>query len=209
MKKLLLILSLCFGMLCQSSFAQAGNENFEKALANLHSMKSNFQQVLYDESGKIIQKSQGTMAIERPGKFRWYTHQPMRQLIVANDDKLWVYDLDLEQVTGQNINKSDDSAPAVLLSGSMDTIKQRFSIQEQHKKNVDSFKLTPYGENNTFQWVELSFQNNKLNSMRFKDNLGQITDLKFSQIKVNSDLNKKLFVFKPPRGVDFIDNFGK
>ena len=39
------------------------------------------------------------MALERPGRFRWQTKEPMEQLVVADGQKMWVYDVDLEQVT--------------------------------------------------------------------------------------------------------------
>lgn len=43
-------------------------------------------------------KSQGTMAISRPGKFRWSITKPYTQLMVGDGSRIWLYDPELKQV---------------------------------------------------------------------------------------------------------------
>ena len=46
----------------------------------------------------MLEQSQGTVVLARPGKFRWDYLKPFEQQIVADGTKVWIYDKDLEQV---------------------------------------------------------------------------------------------------------------
>ena len=95
------------------------SEDLAALLNNTQSMRANFRQTVYDNRGKVIQKSVGYMAMQRPGKFRWESTSPIPQLIIANDSRLWIYDPDLEQVTIRSLSKEIGETPALLLSNSL------------------------------------------------------------------------------------------
>src|SRR3990167_5239597 len=77
----------------------------QKKLNTLQSMRANFTQVIYVKQ-REISHSDGNMALQRPGHFRWQTKNPMAQIIVADGKKIWIYDVDLEQVTVKDQNKN-------------------------------------------------------------------------------------------------------
>ena len=58
---------------------------------------ANFTQQTYSNKGALIKRASGRVMLERPGKFRWETKQPLNQVIIANGHYLWVYDVDLMQ----------------------------------------------------------------------------------------------------------------
>src|SRR5258708_6431935 len=109
------------------------NQNLSTLLSSFHAMTAKFTQVLYNAHGRPTQKSQGQMALERPGKFRWDVNHPNPQLLIADGRYLWVYDKDLQQATRQAFNKNNANSPASLLSGSVETLQQRFSVTQLHK----------------------------------------------------------------------------
>src|SRR5690242_12941666 len=98
MNKFSRFLGLFFYFLFSNVYAAAATD-LTQVLNNVHSMRANFTQTVYDNLGKAIQQSTGKMAMQRPGQFRWQVVRPLPQLIIANQTRLWIYDPDLEQVT--------------------------------------------------------------------------------------------------------------
>jgi outer membrane lipoprotein carrier protein len=95
----------------------------------LHTLQADFDQQVVDSEHNVIQSSQGHMWIKRPGRFRWDYETPYRQQIVADGERLWSYDEDLEQVTVQKVSDVLTSTPAMLLSGGQ-PLEEVFVIEE-------------------------------------------------------------------------------
>jgi outer membrane lipoprotein carrier protein len=88
----------------------------------------------------------------------------------------------------------------MLLSGSPEKLAQAFLITKQ----TNTFTLIPKNKTGLFQSVQLTFDDEHLTHMKLVDNLGQITNIQFSQVQNNPSLNSKLFQFKVPAGVDVV-----
>ncbi len=193
-------------MITSQAAVVAPAQKLDELLSSFHSLSANFQQEVFDTNNTALQKSKGTMAIMRPGKFRWNTTSPTQQLIVTDGYRLWIYDKDLDQVTVQDFRKTAGDTPAMVLTGSNHNIENKFDItrinDDQHNQ---VFKLIPKGENKEFKMVELDFNNNKIKQMKLYDNLDQLTVVDFTHVKLNPKLSRKLFTFKAPAGVDVID----
>ncbi len=121
---------LLLSILTSTALAATPSQNLASLLSNYQSLQANFTQTITDEKGKVLQKSRGKMSLKRPGQFRWQITAPNKQLIIANNKYLWIYDVDLEQATRQKINKANANSPAWLLSGSVTQIQQRFVVKE-------------------------------------------------------------------------------
>jgi outer membrane lipoprotein carrier protein len=188
---------------------QAAQE-LDNLLNNLHSLRADFKQTIQTEDDRILQQSAGTMALLRPGKFRWQVESPSKQLIVANGGKLWIYDQDLAQVTVQPVAKTQNT-PAFLLSGNNQNLLNRFTIQqlETKKVGINDFLLLPKQNDELFTSLQLTFKGSSLQQIIMKDGLGQITVIKFSNLQLNTNVAEQLFKFHPPAGVDVIDNMPK
>jgi outer membrane lipoprotein carrier protein len=144
------------------------------------------------------------MAVERPGRFRWQTKEPMEQLVVADGKKIWVYDTDLEQVTVKTQEKGLGGTAALFLSGYDDTITQDFVVTQSGSTDNLIFDLKSKSPKANFQRMKLVFRQNDLTNMELYDQLGQITSVKLSQAKLNPKLASSLFQFKAPKGVDVV-----
>jgi len=68
-------------------------------LEDTRTLRARFVQEIVAEDGTPGERASGTLAVLRPGRFRWDYREPYRQLIVADGERLWIYDEDLEQVT--------------------------------------------------------------------------------------------------------------
>ena len=96
----------------------------------------------------------------------------------------------------------------MLLSDSNDDLSQIYTITEKPGKTKKSvwFTMVPKKEQDNFVWMKLEFSGAKMLSMQFKDKMGQISKIKFSNIVLDKSIKDKVFTIKPPKGVDVIDN---
>jgi len=181
-------------------YAQSAQDKLSTYLQSFTTLQANFSQHIENGAGMVLQESSGTTNLKRPGLFRWETTAPNQQLIVADGKYIWIYDKDLEQITRQDQHASNNS-PGLLLSDSVNKLVSRFNITA---KNNNTFKLTPKGKKDLFQSVELVFDGQQLSQMILYDNLGQMTKITFSDVKVNPKLDDSTFKFKPPANIDII-----
>lgn len=200
MKKLALVLLFA---LSGSVFCQTSEESLQIKLNAIRTMTADFNQVVKAKN-RQVSSSSGTMALERPGRFRWQTNDPMEQLIIADGQKMWVYDVDLEQVTVKKQSKGLGGTAALFLSGYDDNITNDFSVSQKTSGKVTTFDLKSKSSKENFQRIKMTFTKDLLTGLELYDQLGQITYVKLSGIKPNPKLAAKLFQFKPPKGVDIV-----
>jgi len=165
------------------------------------SYSANFSQVTYSAQGAVMQRSQGRMWLSRPGRFRWEVTAPRKQLIIANQGVLWVYDVDLAQVTQQNLSRQG-LTPGVLLTTPVAQLAQQFNVS----MSADGwFQLQPRQSDANFTAAALKFNQGVLSAIRIVNPLGQTSEFTLQQVQPSSKpLSNELFQFKPPPGVDVL-----
>lgn len=188
--------------------ANAGTplQNLQQKLSSFQGLKAHFQQALYTDKRVAASKSSGNMLILRPGKFRWETHTPNEQILVADGNLLWIYDVDLEQATKQKLDTTDSNSPALFLSGDVKEIPKRFIVTEEKVGNSLGFKLNAKSSDDMFQSIKIVFQADKLSKMIVETRIGQRSEFNFSQVEINPPFPSSTFNFKPPAGVDVLTN---
>ncbi|MDI9817650.1 MULTISPECIES: outer membrane lipoprotein chaperone LolA [unclassified Legionella] len=201
MKKIVFLLILIlFGT---TAFSESAGEVLQAKLNGIRSLTANFTQTVKAKA-RELSRSSGTMALERPGRFRWQTKDPMEQLVVADGDQLWVYDVDLEQVTVKRQEKGVGGTAALFLSGYDDTVTRDFDVTATTKGKMQIYDLQSKSKKANFQRVKLIFAGATLNGMEMFDQLGQHTIVSLKNVKTNPRLSAVLFKFKPPKGVDVV-----
>lgn len=194
--------------------AGEGRRQLDRFMNSVNSLQADFSQVVYGDNGDIRQEVQGRFLMLRPGRFRWdYTH-PYQQLIVADGERLWIYDKDLDQVTVRRQKDAIGDTPALLLGGKAD-LSRSFTISEPASLGPDAadddqalhwVQLTPHVEESGFQALRIGFRGGMLAAMELDDSFGQKTVLQFQKVRENITLDAAAFRFTPPSGVDLIDN---
>lgn len=201
MKKMILAVLLC----CSTAvFSQTPEELLQVKLNTIRAMTASFKQVVKAKE-RVVSRSSGTMAMERPGRFRWQTKEPMEQLMVADGKRIWVYDADLEQVSVKKQEKGLGGTAALFLSGYDDTVTRDFTVTQSGSGDNLIFDLKSKSAKANFQRIKLMFHQNLLTGLDLYDQLGQITSVQLSQAKLNPKLAAALFQFKPPKGIDVVE----
>lgn len=207
------LFALVFLLLCLSAqgITQTAPQELTQLLNSMKTMQATFVQTTENRAGKQLgQKTSGSVMLERPGKFRWETTEPNNQLIIVNKGKAFLYDADLEQVTVRKNDPTQPSNPAMLLSSSPENLLNLFNIVKLNAKDKTSwFSLKPKKQKpqeTGYQAVKIGFTAGKLNAMEIIDNLGQISKIKFNNVKFNLKIPAKAFIFDPPPGTDVFEN---
>ncbi|MBN1684129.1 MAG: outer membrane lipoprotein chaperone LolA [Gammaproteobacteria bacterium] len=197
-----------FILFTQILLAQTPAQGLQHYLSQFQTLSANFSQTVINPDRVVLQKSQGNLVIQRPGKFRWETRQPLSQLIVTNGEILWIYDKDLQQVTIRKLDKSVGQIPMLLLTHPETDLSHTFDIlsgrQPKIPYSLQSFKLIPKANHASFQYVTLTFKNSKLVQMEILNALQQKTIIDFSDVQLNVPLDSSLFVFQIPKGVETV-----
>jgi outer membrane lipoprotein carrier protein len=195
------LLAALFLLLNTTGASAAGLPAYaEHFFSGLTTLQADFEQTVTDANQKSMQDSKGHMWIERPGKFRWDYHTPYEQELVADGQRVWSYDADLEQVTVQQASEVLTSTPAMLLSGTT-PLDKVFNIEES---GANSLLLKPKNDDSNITELRLVFAGNMLSSIVAHDSFGNTTTFHFSQMARNEPVAAKLFQFVPPPGTDVI-----
>ena len=179
-----------------------GEVYLEKFLAETQTLEANFQQTLRTHEGEVLQQTEGKFYLNRPGKFRWNYKTPYEEVIVSDGERVWIYDVDLEQVTVQTQSAGLPSSPMALLQDSA-KLHQSFTVSplDEHD-GVYRLKLESKTSESDFTEIVVGVDAKGLRFMQLHDQFEQVTDIVFSEIRTNTNLAKEIFEFKPPEGVD-------
>ena len=125
-------------------------------------------------------------------------------MIVADGKRVWLYDVDLEQVTVKTADAVLGNTPALLLSSNT-PLKENFDTVDHGEKNGQYWiELKPKNNDTGFESMLLAFGDKELEQMELHDSLGNLTRLTFSNSRRNIDIDDSMFNFIPPKGVDVI-----
>lgn len=207
MNKLIsLFVGFCFVLTAGLANADlTASKDLSERLSGMQAFQAEFVQTVMDGQGNMLQTTSGEMAVQRPGLFYWQAHPPLEQLVVSDGEQMWSYDPDLEQVTVQAMDQRLTQTPALLLSGEVDDLSESYEVSSFNiSDQVWQFHLRPKAPDSLFETLRLTFADGTLVQMHLLDSLGQRSSLEFSNVKVNPSLNKSLFQFTPPAGVDVI-----
>ncbi|MCW5255378.1 outer membrane lipoprotein carrier protein LolA [Verminephrobacter aporrectodeae subsp. tuberculatae] len=154
-----------------------------------------------------IQSSSGSFAFQRPGRFKFVYKKPFEQTIVADGQTLWIYDVDLNQVTRRAQAQALGSTPAALLASAPDlsALQSEFTLEAVPDQDglhwVQASPRTPDGQ---IKSVRVGFAGEQLATLDILDGLGQRSVIRFTGMQANVALPANTFQFKPPAGADVV-----
>lgn len=189
-----------------TSAADSARSRMEAFSKDLNSVTADFSQSVSDADGHGGDESRGTMALQAPRQFRWETKQPYQQTIVADGQRVWVYEPDLQQVSVRSQSSEEAHSPLTVLTDLSQLDTQFTASESGEREGLVWLKLASKAKDPEFEYAELGFSAHMLERMLFKDQLGNTTEIRFTDWKRNPALAADTFKFTPPKGVDVIGN---
>ena len=191
--------------------AIAARVAFASGLDQLHafldatrSAQGDFTQTVVRRDGRTTQKTSGSFAFQRPGKFRWAYDKPFAQLIVGDGERIWIYDQDLNQVIVRKLDAALGETPAALLAGD-NALEQNFTLVASGEGDgLEFVDAIPKAADSQFKRIRLGFAGDLPRRMALTDAFGQTTTLDFTKLQRNPALASSMFRFTPPAGADVL-----
>jgi outer membrane lipoprotein carrier protein len=200
MKKLLCVLAF---------FVSAAHADAVDALREFtldaKSGRTTFTQVVTSADNAKKKTSSGSFEFARPNRFRFAYAKPYEQLIVGDGESVWLYDVDLQQVTVRAMDQALGATPAALLAGA--NVEKDFELKAQPSaQGLDWVQATPRvkGEAASFQSLRVGFKGKALSAIELVDNFGQRSLLTFGEVATNVTSAADTFRFTPPKGVEVL-----
>jgi len=192
-----------------TSARAAGVDQLRQFLAQTKTASGEFTQNVTGPNarpGTKAQNSSGTFTFERPGRFRWTYEKPYQQVLVADGEKLFIFDKDLNQVTVKKIGSALPASPASILFGTND-FDREFEIKDAGSKDgLEWVDARPRKKDTTFERIQLGFKDGLPAAMQLVDSFGQTTLLKFAKVERNPKVDAQAFKFTPPAGADVLED---
>ena len=193
------------GLMLFASIASAGaRDELNSFTKGLKTLDGRFSQQVFDPKGKLKESSSGRVSLSAPKLFRWEYAKPYPQQIVADGRTVWIYEPDLQQVTKRPQGAEERSSPLAALTDPS-RLDAQFVVKDAGAQNgLQWLLLTPRGGASGVRSAKLGFGPAGLSKMQVVDQLGQRTDISFSDWKRNAPLPPQTFRFAVPKGVDVI-----
>jgi outer membrane lipoprotein carrier protein len=153
--------------------------------------------------------AQGTVAFKKPGKMRWELDHDTPQVIVADGSTLWLYQPKEHQVIKAPFDDAFRSTTPISFLTGVGNIAQDFNVSLEGASadgGLVYLMLVPRRDSATLGKLRLTVASDsgEIRGAEIFDPLGNVSRLRFSDIRRNQNLPDKDFVFEVPPGVDVI-----
>ena len=185
------------------------NKNPSPKTGQLDNRGSQFYLALYWAQELAAQKDDTALA----AKFAPLAKQlaDNEQTIVADGQTLWLYDVDLNQVTARKQSQVLGSTPAALIAAAPDlrALQADFTLAAlPDKDGLQWVEAKPKAKEGQLQAIRVGFRAAdkvpELAALDILDSFGQRSLLTLSKVEVNPRLAADAFRFLPPKGADVI-----
>lgn len=170
---------------------------------SVQSGRAAFSQVVTSPDGAKKKTSTGSFEFLRPNRFRFDYSKPYEQQIVADGVKVWLYDVDLNQVTVRPFDQALGSTPAALLAGT--SIERDFTLGNLPDAGGLQWALAqPKAREGSIRSLRVGFRGQVLAAFEITDAFGQTSRLDFSRFEANANPAAARFRFVAPAGADVL-----
>ena len=186
-------------------------ERMQKNYDQARDFKAHFSQKYTNVAFNRTKVSSGEVAVKKGGRMRWDYDKPDPQLFVSDGKVLWLYEPADKQAFKQDLKQSQLPGALAFLLGK--------------GKLTDEFEITPAGEiaygaktdyklslkpkqpQSTYKSIYFIVDPKTFFVIEsvLVNAQGDINDITFSDVKVNTKVDDKLFKFTVPPGVRPID----
>jgi outer membrane lipoprotein carrier protein len=201
MKKILFALLL---MVAAAGARADAVDTLKEFVRDVKTGQADFSQTVTSPDGVKKKTSTGHFEFSRPNRFRFTYQKPFEQSIVADGQKVWIYDADLNQASSRKFTQALGATPAALLAGG--SLDKEFDLAPlPSKEGVEWAEATPKAKDGAFKSVRIGFRNKVLASVEVVDAFGQRSLLEFTKFVANEAIKPDTFVFTVPKGADLIE----
>jgi len=142
------------------------------------------------------------------GKFRWENNTPEQTLLVFDGQTIWSVQYPPKELGG-NVQvargKVDKRTRSQILISSLlgEDVEKNFKVGKESKEgSLSKVEITPKGNDLSVRSIDLILDSTKheLKELSYKDDVGNLTTMKFSNVQYLKQEDSKRFKYQPPKG---------
>ncbi|MBW3163320.1 outer membrane lipoprotein chaperone LolA [Ferrimonas balearica] len=187
-------LTLALGVLVAPLAMAAPQQALQAKLAQLPEFEAQFEQVVTDPDGTLLQQGQGSLAMAVPNRFAWHQQAPEESVILSDGEDVYLYDPLLEQVSIYDLQDATGQTPLSLLSSNDEAEWAAYEVSQ----NGDCFTLTPTDADG-IQTMAICFDGDAIESLSLVDGQQVETRMTLSRFHTGP-LEQGRFTFAAPEG---------
>ena len=180
----------------------------QKNYQSVRTFQAEFEQKSFVNMINRTEIAQGNVQIKKPGKMKWVYNDPDPQVLISNQKNLWLYSLEDKQATKMPVESVYSSnTPALFLAGE-GILTNIFNVTEVITgKNIYTVTLSPKEAKSDLNRLILRANKNnyQIIGVTVYDDLGNKTQIKFKNIRINEQIAESIFDFKVPAEVEIQD----
>ena len=190
------------------TFEQQALDAIQRQYEKVSTFEADFTQRSYVKMMNQTQSVKGTVKIKKPGKMKWVYGAPDTQILISDGKNLWLYVPEEEQATRVPVESIYSSnTPALFLAGK-GKLTQSFNVESVSEENKNILvTLVPKNDDQGLARLILHAdkKNYQITGSTVYDKLGNKTEIRFSQIRINREIPEEQFQLKTPPGVEILD----
>lgn len=162
---------------------------FYRFFAELNSLSAHFTQSIYNADGSLINTTSGTVLLQKPQQLRWHTSPPDEQILLLDNQQLWLVDVALEQAILKDANALKQT-PLYWFINQGDTLQNSIEFAYQ-QENLSWYRAKT--ETPDYHHLLFAFSKNRLHTISLVNRLKQKIIIVFNQLKINPKLDEDAF----------------
>ncbi|MGD1153386.1 MAG: outer membrane lipoprotein chaperone LolA [Syntrophales bacterium] len=180
-------------------------ERYEKT----QDLKAQFIQEVTIKSMNKIEREEGVVYVKNPRRMLWVYSKPKAKKLIINPKKAWLYIPEDRAAYVQDTENIYRSKLAVKFLSGIGKLSEDFHVGFSKPDTVDRngdylLTLVPKVSDTGVDKLYLTIDKEDFQIIQcsFTDLYGNITRIRLADIRINNNLDDKLFNFKPPSGVE-------
>jgi len=180
-------------------------ERYEKT----QDLKAQFIQEVTIKSVNKTEREEGIVYVKNPRRMLWVYSKPKAKKLIINPKKAWMYIPEDHAVYVQDTENIYKSKLAVKFLSGIGKLSEDFDVGFSKPDNVDKngnylLTLVPKVSDTGVGKLHITIDKENFQVIRcsFVDLYGNLTRISLADIRINNNLDDKLFNFKPPSGVE-------
>jgi outer membrane lipoprotein carrier protein len=182
-------------------------------ISNIHTF---ITQTNTDTSSKTATTYAGEVFFQKPDKLKIHYSKPAEQTMVFDGEFLWIYTIELKQITKQKLESGAIPIPLLFFAGASNIDAQAFRkknfispVKLETINSVSTYRIRIRPKSKTAPFKEQLFWIDTATFMpvkaRISDSTGIVVTIAFSKVESDIDISNNTFSIPIPSGVELVD----